>query len=91
VINIKLLKLWRKIGVQPLHFSRKTNAIVKVDDKQYIITGIKYKNDKWLYMNAEDFIQCKYCEHFLKQHPHTCDICTSLDQEEDYEMFSSKK
>lgn len=33
---------------------------------------------------------CSTCEYHNEDVPHTCDICTSLDQEEDYSMWKER-
>lgn len=87
---MKLSNIWSKIGKQPLRITRYTDAIVFVGDDQYYITGIRYENGKPLGFNAVK-MDCEICENNVEYpSPHTCDICTSLDQE-DYCMWSLKK
>jgi hypothetical protein len=51
---MKLERIWKKIGVQPLKVTRYTDGIVFVNEKKYIITGIKYENGKWIGFKAEE-------------------------------------
>lgn len=87
---MKLIKLWNKLGKQPLHITNHTDAIVFVNGEEYYITGIKYENGRPLGFNAVP-INCSTCKNNIEYPPpHTCDICTSLDQEEEYEMWEEK-
>lgn len=41
---------------------------------------------------SDCIVNCSTCKNNVEfPPPHTCDICTSLDQEEDYEMWEAKK
>ena len=91
---MKLLKLWEKIGKQPLKSTKNLEAIVETESGKYIITKINYQSGKLVSLQAEK-IGCKTCKNYPKYNngyapPHTCDICTSLDQEDDYEMWEAK-
>lgn len=69
--------------------TRKTDAVVVIEGKEYLVTGIKYQSGKLLHMIAEEK-SCKNCKNNVEYpHPHTCDICTSLDEEEN-SMWESK-
>jgi len=88
---MKLLKLWNKIGNQPIKATQSKDAIIGIDDENYIVTGVKYINGEFISLIAEK-IGCQNCKNNPEFNngyapPHTCDICTSLDSE-DYEMWS---
>jgi acetate kinase len=51
---MKLESIWKKIGVQSVKVTQHTDGIVFVGEKQYIITGIKYENGKWIGFEAEE-------------------------------------
>ena len=41
---------------------------------------------------SECVVNCSTCKNNVEfPHPHTCDICTSLDQEEEYGMWEAKE
>ena len=91
---MKLIKLWEKIGKQPLKISQYLDVTVDVDKDKFFVTRINYKSGRFIGLQAEK-ICCKTCKNNPKYNngyapPHTCDICTSLDQEEDYEMWELK-
>lgn len=92
---MKLLKLWEKIGKQPLKNTQYTDLIITSGDKKLFVTNIEYVNGKFVSLHAEE-ICCKTCKNNPKYNngyapPHTCDICTSLDQEEEHEMWGLSK
>lgn len=92
---MKLVKLWEKIGKQPLRTSQHIDVIVQSGEDKFFVTGIKYDSGKFIGLQAEK-ICCKTCKNNSIYNngyapPHTCDICTSLDQEEDYEMWELKQ
>lgn len=79
-----------KIGKQPLYITQHEVTIVFIDDDRYYITGIRYENGKPLGFNAVKNC-CDTCEHNVEYPlPHTCDICTSLD-EDDYCIWIARK
>lgn len=87
---MKLVDVWKRIGKQPLHITQHTEAKVFVGDEVYFITSIQYENGRPLGFNAIP-INCSTCKNNVEfPPPHTCDICTSLDQEEEYEMWEPK-
>lgn len=62
----------------------KQNSKLKKDNERY-----KEKLEELLYEGTtKDCSTCKNNVEFPP--PHTCDICTSLDQEEEYEMWEAK-
>lgn len=89
---MKLIEIWKKLGKQPLYITQHKDAeiFVKGLSGKYYITGIRYKNGKPLGFNAIP-IDCSTCKNNVEySQPHTCDICTSLDQEEEYGMWEAK-
>lgn len=57
-VKMKLIKLFDKIGVQPLHITQHTEAKVFVKNGDgtetvYTVTGMKYENGKMIGMNAK--------------------------------------
>lgn len=87
---MKLIKIWEKLGKQPLHITRNTDAKVFIGNREYCITGILYESGRPLGFNAVP-INCSTCKNNVEfPPPHTCDICTSLDQEEEYGMWEVK-
>lgn len=89
-VKVKLVKIWNKLGRQPLSITQHTDAKVFIENNEYFITGIKYELGKPLGFNAVP-INCSTCKNNVEfPHPHTCDICTSLDQEEEYGMWDAK-
>lgn len=87
---MKLVKIWSKLGKQPLYITQHVDAKVIIEDREYYITGIKYENGRPLGFNAIP-INCSTCKNNVEfPPPHTCDICTSLDQEEEYGMWEAK-
>ena len=50
---MKLINIWKRIGKQPLKITQHTEAIVFVGDKEYQITGIRYKNGVFLGFEAD--------------------------------------
>lgn len=92
---MKLIKLWEKIGKQPLKDMQRADVIVRFGDDNLYVTGINYECGKFISLQAEK-ICCNTCKNNQKYNngyapPHTCDICTSLDHEEDYEMWELKR
>ena len=88
---MKLLTIFNKLGKQPVKNVRETDAKVFTENGEYYITGIKYESGKLLGFNAVP-IDCSTCKNNVQYPlPHTCDVCTSLDQEVDYEMWKIKK
>lgn len=89
---MKLAKIWNKLGRQPLSVTQHTDAkvFIKGMPGEYYIIGIRYENGKPLGFNAVE-INCSTCRNNKEYPPpHTCDICTSLDQEEEYGMWKAK-
>lgn len=89
---MKLEKIWNKLGKQPLHITRHVDAKVFIEGEsgEYYIKGIRYENGKPIGFNAVK-IGCSTCKNNTDcPHPHTCDICTSLNMEE-YEMWDIKR
>lgn len=88
---MKLIKIWSKLGKQTVKTLENQEAKVFIGDEEYYITGIKYESGKPIGFEAVK-IDCSTCKNNVEfPPPHTCDICTSIDQEEDYEMWESKE
>lgn len=58
---MKYLKIWEKIGKQPMRVMQNQEATVFIDSKEYFITGIKYESGRMLGFKAVP-IGCKTCE-----------------------------
>ena len=87
---MKLVKIWSKLGKQPLNITKHVDAKVFIENREYYIIGIKYESGRPLGFNAIP-ISCSTCKNDVEfPPPHTCDICTSLDQEDDYRMWEVK-
>lgn len=87
---MRLIDIWKRLGKQPLHITQHTEAKVFIEDREYYITGIKYESARLLGFNAVP-INCSTCKNNIEfPSPHTCDICTSLDQEEKYGMWEAE-
>jgi hypothetical protein len=50
---MKLIKLWEKIGKQPLRDMQRTDVIVRCGDDDYYVTGINYEGGKFVSLQAE--------------------------------------
>jgi hypothetical protein len=92
---MRLVKLWEKIGKQPLRISQYTDVIIETEKDKFFVDKINYRNGKFVSLNAEK-ICCKTCKNYPQYNngyapPHTCDICTSLEEEEDYSMWELYK
>ena len=88
---MKLLEIWKRLGRQPLTTAKYQDAKVFIDDKEYIITKVRYESGRWIGFEAVAK-NCSTCKNNVEfPPPHTCDICTSLDQEEEYEMWEAKE
>lgn len=88
---MKLIDIWIRLHRQPLGVTQHTDAKVFIENREYYITSIKYENGRLLGFNAVP-INCSTCKNNIEFPPsHTCDICTSLDQEEEYEMWEAKQ
>jgi len=93
---MKLIKLWEKIGKQPLKITQHQDTFVQSGRDKFFVTGINYKSGKFIDLQAE-----KICCNSCKNNPnynngyaplHTCDICTSTDHcEDDYYMWKFKR
>lgn len=87
---MKLVKTWDKLGKQPLYITQHADAKVFIGDEEFYITGIRCGKGKPLGFNAIP-INCSTCRHDVEfPPPHTCDFCTSLDQEKEYGMWEAK-
>lgn len=53
---MNLYRLWKRIIKQPIYILNHTKAVVFIDDKEYEITGIRYKNGKWLGLEADNHV-----------------------------------
>ena len=72
---MKLYKIWKKLGKQPLSITNRQDANVYVDGDQYFITSVKYDNGKCIGFNAVKK-NCDNCVNNMDcQPPHTCDLC----------------
>lgn len=49
-----LLQIWKRIGKQPLRITRNKKAVVFLGNKEYEITGIRYKDGKWIGFELDD-------------------------------------
>ena len=92
---MRLVQLWEKIGKQPLKTSQHIDVIVEVGEDKFFVNRINYKSGRFVSLNAEK-ICCKTCKNYPQYNngyatPHTCDMCTSLDNEEDYSMWELYK
>lgn len=86
---MKLLEIWKRLGRQPLTTTKYQDARVFIDNKEYIITKVRYESGRWIGFEAV-IKNCSTCKNHNSEIPHTCDICTSLDQEREYEMWEVK-
>lgn len=87
---MKLLEIWKRLGRQPLTTTKYQDARVFIDNKEYIITKIRYESGRLIGFEAV-IKNCSICKNNVEfPPPHTCDICTSLDQEEEYSMWEEK-
>lgn len=50
---MKLIEIWKRLGKQPLKITRNKEAVVFVDDKEYIISKIRYDRGKFLGFEAK--------------------------------------
>lgn len=55
-VQMNLYHLWKKIIKQPIYILNHTKAVVFIDDKEYEITGIRYKNGKQLGLEADSHV-----------------------------------
>lgn len=53
---MNLVHIWKRIIKQPMHVINHTKAIAFLDNKEYEITGIRYKNGKWLGFELSDVV-----------------------------------
>ena len=87
---MKLIDIWKRLNKQPLHITQYTRAKVFIEDKEYYITDVKYESGRPLGFNAVP-INCNTCKNNVEfPPPHTCDVCTSLDEEEMYSMWEAQ-
>lgn len=49
---MKLVKIWSKLGKQPLYITQHTDAKVFIENREYFITGIKYESGQPLGFDA---------------------------------------
>ena len=49
---MKLVKIWSKLGKQPLYITQHVDAKVFIENREYFITGIRYENGRPLGFNA---------------------------------------
>lgn len=82
---MKLSKIWKKIGVQPLRITQHTDAIVFIGDEKYFIIDMKYDNGRPLGFNAIK-MDCSTCEGNKE-----CDIHNNILDENYCHMWSLKK
>lgn len=45
---MKLVEIWKRLGKQPLKVTQHKEAIVFVDDKEYVISRIRYDSGKFI-------------------------------------------
>lgn len=88
---MKLLTIWERLGKQPLKVTRNNEAKVFINNEEHVITKIRYESGRWIGFEAVK--KCyDTCANNIEYPPaHTCDICTSLDQEEMYERWKAKR
>lgn len=88
---MKLYKIWKKLGKQPLSITNYQDADVYVDGDQYFITSVKYDNVKCIGFNAVKK-SCDNCVNNMDYPPpHTCDICLNLVTDDYYSMWEWNK
>lgn len=87
---MKLLEIWERLGRQSLTITKYQEAKVFIDDKEYIITKVKYDSGKLMGFEAMRKNCSIYKNNIDFPPPHTCDICTSLEDEEEYKMWEAK-
>lgn len=49
---MKLVKIWSKLGKQPLYITQHTDAKVFIENREYFITGIRYEGGRIVGLNA---------------------------------------
>lgn len=54
---MKLLKIWNKIGKQPLGVTKNRDVTVFIEDKQYAITNIRYESGRFIGFNAIEILK----------------------------------
>lgn len=57
---MKLLEIWKRLGRQPLT-TKNQDAKVFINDKEYIITKVKYESGRWIGFEAIEKI-CSTCK-----------------------------
>lgn len=68
---MKLIEIWRRLGKQPLRITQHKEAIVFVDDKEYIITGIKYDSGKFIgFETKETKLKNHWCPECIRPKVH---------------------
>ena len=88
---MKLLEIWKRLGNQNLGVIEYQDAKVFIDNKEYIITKVRYESGRCIGFEAV-IKNCSTCKNNVEfPPPHTCDICTSLDQKEEHEMWEAKE
>lgn len=88
---MKLIKILDKLGKQTAKTLKHQEAKVFIENEEYYITSIKYESGKPLGFDAVK-IDCSTCKNNVEfPPPHTCDICTSIDQDEEYGMWEVKE
>lgn len=45
---MKLIEIWKRLGKQPLKITQHEEAVVFVEGKEYIISGIRYQSGKFI-------------------------------------------
>lgn len=50
---MKLVEIWKRIGKQPLRITQHKEAIVFVNDEEYIISNIRYDSGKFIGFEAK--------------------------------------
>lgn len=50
---MKLVEIWKRIGKQPLRITQHKEAIVFVNDEEYVISNIRYDSGKFIGFEAE--------------------------------------
>ena len=50
---MKLVEIWKRIGKQPLRITQHKEAIVFVNDEEYVISNIRYDSGKFIGFEAK--------------------------------------
>lgn len=87
---MKLLEIWKRLGRQPLTTTKYQEGKVFIEDKEYIITKVRYDSEKLIGFEAVRRNCSTHKNNIDFPSPHTGDICISLEDEEEYKMQKAK-